>query len=82
MKVWITKYALTQGIYEAKVEISPVMPGMAIQPQGKIPTIYYHGEGEEWHRTYESAKARAEEMVRSKIKSLQKQITKLQGLKF
>jgi len=33
MKVWISKYALTQGIYEAEVEQSISTPSMVAQKQ-------------------------------------------------
>lgn len=43
---------------------------------------YYHEEGKEWHRTKESAIAKAEEMRKKKIASLQKQIKKLENINF
>lgn len=44
--------------------------------------IYYHGEGNDWHRTKESAIAKAEEMRKKKIASLKKQIEKLEKMEF
>lgn len=79
MKVWITKYALTTGIFEMTAEITE--HGSAYDMHSSFPT-YYHGEGKEWHKTKESAIARAEEMRHKKIASLKKQIEKLEGMKF
>lgn len=76
MKIWNTKYALTQGILEQdgeEVGSSMVMVG---------PLYYLHYEGRDWHRTREAAVARAEEMRAKKIASLKKQLKKLEGMKF
>lgn len=80
MKVWITKYALTQGIIEKEAELCESYDGM-IRVSGKF-SYYLHGEGKEWHRTKESAIARAEEMRQKKIESLKKQIQKLEEMHF
>jgi len=81
MKVYITKYALTQGIYETEAEeCGAEFKGMI--RTGKEYSSYYHGEGKDWHRTREGAIKRAEEMRERKIQSLRKQIQKLENLKF
>lgn len=76
MKVWISKYALTKGIYEAEVEgcfdISPRMI--------KIGHWYFHGD--DWHHSRELAMAKAEEMRVAKIKSLQKSLKKFEAMRF
>jgi hypothetical protein len=84
---WITKYALTQGIIKAEVEecgdASGEFGGMILYKRsGESWPQYFHGEGKEWHRTYESALKKADEMRQARIKSLQEQITKLQGVEF
>jgi hypothetical protein len=83
---WITKYALTKGIIESEVEecgnVAGELGGMvALRRAGSLDQ-YFHGEGKEWHRTYEAALKKADEMRQAKIKSLQKQIAKLQGVEF
>lgn len=78
-KVWITKYALTKGIIETEGRISNSCPGLL---DAKGITNYLHGEGNEWHRTKESAIAKAEEMRQKKIESLKSQIEKLEKLRF
>ena len=80
MKVWITKYALTDGIIEidAEVCISTGATGNMIN----CDRGYFHGEGKEWHKTKESAIEKAEEMRQKKIESLKKQIKKLEEMRF
>ena len=78
MKVWITKYALTDGIIEEEAKLcSEDM----IKVEGRY-FSYFHSEGKEWHRTEEAAKARAEEMRKKKIASLQKQLKKYEKMRF
>lgn len=79
MKAWITKYALTCGI--GRIECKEVGSGMIKDYQQKYPT-YYHGEGREWHRTFESAVQKANDMKKLKIKALNKQIAKLNSIDF
>lgn len=76
MKLWISKYALTKGLYECECEIDG---GMA---SGGGVFEHYHGEGREWHRTRQDAQIRAEVIRHARIQSLQKQITKLERMQF
>lgn len=78
MQIYSTKYALTDGIVEK--EVRDVGDGMVEVLEGY--GYYLHGEGKEWHRTWESAVARAEEMRHKKIKSVEKQLEKLKNMKF
>lgn len=78
MKVWISKYALTQGIYEADVR-QGASDGHVV---GNGMFENYHGDGKEWHRTKAGAILRAEVVRLTKISSLQKSISKLEKLKF
>ena len=81
MKVWITKYALTQGIFEIEAEECGMgFPGM-IQPKEEHPS-HCHEEGKDWHRSKDSAVKRAEEMRQKKISSLRKKLEKLEKMKF
>lgn len=79
MKVWISKYALSTGIFEMEVE-SVSEDGEAVY--GKELFQSFHGKGKEWHEFEEDAKRRAEEMRQKKISSLNKQIDKLQKMRF
>jgi len=74
-KVWVTRYALTDGIKEMEGEI---------HDDG-----YFHPDGywsyipkKQWHHTKAEAIASAEEMRIAKLKSLDKQIKKISALKF
>lgn len=79
MKVFITKYALTIGIYEIEAE-GTQQSGMISDSNN--PYTYYHTEGKDWHRTREAAVKRAEEMRTKKIASVKKQLTKLEKMEF
>jgi hypothetical protein len=82
MQVYITKYALTQGIYKAKVEDCGggmvKTPGSFTEGGGQC----FHGEGRDWHRTREEAVKRANEMRDKRIKSLAKSMKKLERMEF
>jgi len=80
MKVWISKYALTQGIFEMDAEQSENFPEMINRVGNHIET--YHVEGRDWHLTKEDAIKKAEEMRLKKIESVKKQLSKLEKLKF
>ena len=66
-KVWISKYALTQGILEMDAK-ETCSPGMieALGDNG-VRAGFYHGEGKEWHLTEEGAIRRAEDSVRRRL---------------
>lgn len=77
MKVWISRYALTKGIFEVEVKQSPFYSDL-VSSQSGYP--YYHKP--DWHETKEEAIKRAEQMRVKKIASLRKQIEKLENLDF
>jgi hypothetical protein len=79
-QVWSTKNALnSKGIEFLRGEIK----GDNFYYYPDYFSMYYlFGEGREWHRTKEQAIAAAEEMRKSKIKSLKSQIEKLEKLSF
>lgn len=74
MKIWVTKYALTQGIFDAEAEMCS-SPGMVeIKPDPKAScrmSEFLHGEGKDWHRTEGGAVDRALEMAARKKKAMQ-----------
>ena len=80
MKVFITKYALSQGIYEAEVE--DCGDGMVRQPNANCYASCFHGEGREWAKTREAAIECAEKMRTRKLASIEKQVKKLKALEF
>jgi hypothetical protein len=82
MRVWITKYALTQGILEKEADICKTVSGDMIEIQGTRFAEYYHGKGRDWHLTKEDAIKKAEKMKQNKIKNIEKQLDNLRNLKF
>ena len=72
------KIRSSDGILEKDAEECDRFPGMIRTDDG----AHFHGEGKDWTRTKEAAAARAEEMKAKKIKSLKKQIEKLERMKF
>ena len=87
MKVWITKYALTSGIWTGEAEDRKdgvIECKRPMTPEGEKELLwgYFHGEGREWHRTEEAAKTKALEMRDKKVLSLLKKIRKLEAMKF
>lgn len=80
---FITKYALTSGIFVFTGTISRASPGMLHGRRSEEHyTEHFHGEGRDWHRTWESALARAEKMKEAKIASLNKSIRKIERMTF
>ena len=82
MKVWITRYALTQGIFEANVDLVPASHNPKITyAEGKSAAggqFFTH----EWTKTREEAVEKAQEMRTKRIAALKKAITKLEKMKF
>lgn len=81
MKIWVTKYTLSQGILEIDAEPCHI-ESMISYKTSSCKIQFFHGEGKEWHRTKNAAVVRAEEMRIAKLKSLDKQMKKVAALKF
>ena len=79
MEVWITKYALTKGIFKADAELCGLDIISASWDNG---TRCNNFAGEEWWNTKKQAIEKAEEMRSKKIESLKKQIKKLEEMRF
>lgn len=79
MNVFITRYALTQGIKRRDVELAG--DGMVRDRSTRF-SVYYRGESREWHRDFESAVARADVLRRAKIAAMQKTIARLAAIDF
>ena len=79
MKVWITKYALTDGIIEADAEVGGFDTITATWDNG---TRCDNFKSEEWWNQKKNAIEKAEEMRQKKIESLKKQIKKLEEMRF
>lgn len=77
-EIWVTRWALTQGIFQASARIS-ADGKMADYGKG-YSRVFLHGE--DFQLTEEAAIQRAYIMRAKKLLSLQKQIDKLQKLSF
>lgn len=80
MEVWISKYALTRGVFRVIGEQN-ARSMITVRQDNGYP-MYYHGEDTDWHRTEADAKAKADRMRITKIASLKKQLDKLEKMKF
>ena len=80
MKVWITKYALTMGIFEMKAEISKGGSGVRYA-SGKT-AKGYPVFTREFAETRDEALKVAEGMRKRRIESLKKSIAKLEKMEF
>jgi len=78
---WITKYALTEGIEVVEAELCSDISDKMITYGGNG-YLSQSAHGNDWHRTPESAIARAEKMRSAKIESMEKQIKKLKRMTF
>ncbi|MCP2082240.1 hypothetical protein [Methylorubrum sp. SL192] len=76
--VWVTKYAVTSGIYEAFVT-GENNSFLSVQHPARGDQVLVPSE---WRPTREAALARANEMKAAKIASLKRQIAKLEALEF
>ena len=80
MKVWVTKYALTTGVFCVEGEVSSDHPGMCTVKRPGYMRQTFHGD--EWHKTEEDARAQFYVMVTKRQASLQKSIVKLANISF
>jgi hypothetical protein len=81
MKVWVTKSLFTHGIRELEVEQFGNEPSIVSATIDGYQALF-NGQGNDWHLSLKDAQFKAEQMRQSKIKSLNKQISKLTQLKF
>lgn len=83
-KVYITKYALTAGVIECEVDRSRdtrTDGSVTVKwPGGLNGTAHFYGN--QWQLTKEDAFKRADEMRKAKLKSLAKQVHKLEDMRF
>tara|TARA_Y100000310_G_scaffold287531_1_gene312503 strand:+ start:858 stop:1106 length:249 start_codon:yes stop_codon:yes gene_type:complete len=77
-EVFITKYALTQGIFPCNVR--DVQDKMVESTEPGPVSLYFHKP--DWYDTEGEAKERAEVMKQKKMTSLRKQLDKLAALSF
>jgi hypothetical protein len=74
MKVWITKYALTLGVFEAKAA-SISSDTMLVTGTKGVFAVYY--QKPDWHTDQESARLQVLKMGEAELVSLHKQMAKV-----
>lgn len=77
VRVWITKYVLTKGIFEVDGEVVEDLY-IKVKDESGWGTILYGPK--DWHRTKEGAEKRALELIQSRKKALTKELKKLEAL--
>lgn len=79
MKIYVTKYALTQGIlFFNDAEVCTTANEDMVSVSGQYGNQYFHKP--DWHLTIEEANVRAIAMVAAKRRSIEKQLRKLDQL--
>lgn len=78
--VWITKYALTKGIVKAEAETEGLDRDVVRVTSGEYAGAILSRGG--WCDSHEDAVAKAEDMRKKKILSLQLQIDRLTRMQF
>ena len=82
MKVWITKYALTDGIIEAESDEKTQTKKKLFAFWNNDEFGCFYPQKEEVFFDKQSAIKKAEEMCQKKIESLKRQIKKLEEMRF
>ena len=78
--VWITKYALTRGIFKRElIEVDGDCATVVDENGMNRKDLYFRND---WHSTKEDAIARSEEMRIKKLQSLDKQVKKISAINF
>lgn len=80
MRVYITKYALSGGIFTASANRHADDDMISIRRPNTTCDEYFHGD--DWHETREAAVEKANAMRLRKIASLRMQIAKLEAMTF
>lgn len=81
MKVWITKYALTKGIFTldgAELIKDSTINGINVEWNG-YSQCFFHND---WHDSFAKAQIDANKRVSKKIDSINKQLRKFSNLRF
>jgi hypothetical protein len=90
VEAFISKYALSAGIISVTGQVSSEEPGVLRVKNGKQlgerhwqgKRLAFREEGVTWHRTWDEAKARAEEMRAREIAKNLRRVKWLESLRF
>lgn len=77
LHVWITKYALTQGVLEFDAELVGSGRILVRGRDGSFDSYYHRPD---WYESKEFADARVQKMVKAKIANLRKQLARLEAM--
>ena len=77
--VWVTKYTLTSGIFEADAYHCVSVSDRMIEIPGHPPAHYHKPD---WHLSREDAVSHAEQMRDKKVASMEKKLKKLREMEF
>jgi predicted P-loop ATPase len=82
--IYITKYALTQGIYQARGRICHEVNDSMVQviPEREGMAMPYYLHGRDWWRTPEEARLDAERRRQEAIKTIEKKLARLKSMTF
>jgi hypothetical protein len=80
MIVYITKYALTDGILEVDAVIDTERDMVSYKRKDSSFRSYAHGKGRDWHESPASAYSKFEFMRARKIETMKKKISKLEAM--
>lgn len=80
VKVWITKYAMTSGVFTAEAERAGNMGCIVRSVKRSRFTGWF--QGNDWHTDEAKAIERFNQMKQKKIASLKKQLAKVEALEF
>jgi hypothetical protein len=78
VKVWITKYALTSGVFVADADpYAASADGTAVCARDRYHTLFRKPD---WHDNQEATSARVKTMIGARRKALAKENAKLDGI--
>jgi hypothetical protein len=80
MRAWITKYALTSGVFTVEAELCSDTTARMIKFRRSSEHYVEYAHGMDWHTSRSDAMDRVDDMIAAKIKSLQKQLKKLESM--
>ncbi len=80
VKVWVTQYAFTRGVFSVQVELREEYPYLAVRPASpeEGPPRYFHKPY--WHLSEKEATAHVVKMAGDKLASLRKQMAKVTNI--
>lgn len=79
MKVYITKYWQTKGVFQVDAELFDDTPSMCKYSDN---SYWQYAHGKNWHKTIEAAQADFESRRHKKVMAMRAKMNKLASMKF